>query len=122
MSQIRKIAKIITLLMIPVIMVLFFNGSNNRHTHILPNGQLINHAHPFKTDNSSTPFQNHKHTPFELIFLNFLSDIFGLIPFLLVLSTAFFFLSKKVCTPCTRIFIKEAWLENYSGRAPPYFI
>ena len=108
MSQIRKIAKISTSLMIPVILLLFFNTSNNKHTHILPNGQIVNHAHPFKSDNSSTPYQNHKHTPFELIFLSFLSNSIGLLPVLLALASAFFTLSKNNCKRCTSVFFKEA--------------
>ena len=122
MLQIRKIAKISNLLMIPVIMLLFFNASNNKHSHILADGQIINHAHPFKSDNSTTPFQNHKHTSFELIFLSFLSNSIGVLPFLLAFSAVFFLLKKEELIVYTKRFVQKSSIEKYIGRAPPVLI
>ena len=115
----RKFSKIIILLVSPAIMLLFFNATSNKHKHILANGRVIEHAHPFKSDNSPTPFQNHKHSPFELTLLSFLSNAIGLVPFLLAIAFINFQLRKKRSGVYVKSFVTNALVGNYSGRAPP---
>ncbi|MGB5989020.1 MAG: hypothetical protein WBG43_04720 [Marinifilaceae bacterium] len=35
------------------------------HTHVLPNNQIITHAHPYDTDKDSAPIKTHTHKKFE---------------------------------------------------------
>jgi len=54
-------------------MWLFTNALINTHYHYLADGQVISHAHPYdKKANQGTPFQSHKHTDTQLIFLSIL--------------------------------------------------
>jgi len=119
MMSFRKVSRIIILFIIPAVLLLFFNASDNKHKHLLANGQIIEHAHPFKSDNSSTPFQNHKHTPFDLVFLSFLSNSIGLIPILLVFSALFFQLNNEKIIFYAKRFVQKHYIEKYIGRAPP---
>ena len=76
MVQIRKIAKYILALLSTAIIMLFFNAVNNKHIHILANGQIIEHAHPYKTEkNTHSPFKGHKHSRNLLIFINIISNV-----------------------------------------------
>lgn len=45
------------MLLLPATIALFFNNQTNKHVHILPNGQIITHSHPFSKDS-----QDGKHT------------------------------------------------------------
>jgi hypothetical protein len=40
------------------------------HWHLLPNGNLVGHAHPFHSDKSSYPFQQHHHSHNQLSFFS----------------------------------------------------
>jgi len=50
---------------------LLCNNLANIHGHVLPNGRMLWHAHPYKPDkNSRSPFQSHTHSDGELLFLD----------------------------------------------------
>lgn len=44
-----------------------------RHTHRLPDGRIITHAHPYAGFTAKCPFPNHQHTRSELAWLDCLS-------------------------------------------------
>ena len=71
MKSFREIKGLVILLLIPAILVISFNTSVNRHYHITSNGLIIEHAHPFLRNTTHLPFQKHKHTKAEFIFLSF---------------------------------------------------
>ncbi len=86
MDSDKKVQKIILLITLPVVLLLFFNQIAFRHYHILENGLVIEHSHPFNNKPiKGTPYQNHSHTDFEYSVLAQISQITG---FLLLL---FFF-------------------------------
>jgi hypothetical protein len=43
-----------------------YSITSNKHYHILPNGKIVYHVHPFGNDNDH-PIKNHTHTPDETI-------------------------------------------------------
>ena len=48
------------------------------HTHILPDGRVIEHAHPFNsTDRNSDSQPNHHHTSQEFLLLSFIYHFFS---------------------------------------------
>jgi hypothetical protein len=53
-------------------LALFWNNAVNRHYHQLPNGIVVEHAHPYnKTDSgTNSPFQNHRHNDLEYLILD----------------------------------------------------
>lgn len=76
----RKLSKLILLLSLPAIMWLYYNQVANWHYHILGNGIVVEHAHPFSNKTASgTPFQQHNHSELEYFFLAQLSNILTLV-------------------------------------------
>ena len=55
---------------------LFANQAMNSHAHILNDGQVIRHSHPYTPDkNSHSPYQSHKHAPSVAFFLDLISNV-----------------------------------------------
>lgn len=67
--------KTVAIISSAAIVLLAFNFFSNRHPHILPNGDIIFHAHPYQTtDNSSSfPGSAHHHTKKQLNSLDYTS-------------------------------------------------
>ena len=87
MQTIRRIKKIVLLITLPLVMWLFFNQVAFWHYHILENGVVVEHAHPFKNNTlPGTPYQQHQHSDFEYSLLAQISSSIGLLVFLLVLG------------------------------------
>ncbi len=61
--------------LIPATLVLFQNQFSNRHAHILFNGEIVEHSHPFEKPSSDGSPASHNHDLLELIFFAQLSDI-----------------------------------------------
>ena len=75
MFLIERIKKIISILILPVVMMWFFNSVNNRHYHKLPDGSLIAHSHPYqKGAPDHGPVKSHNHSDAEFLFLSFFSN------------------------------------------------
>ena len=88
MSFLRHIKKLILILLIPALCWVFYNHAANWHFHILPNGMIVEHAHPYdKHANPDSPFHNHNHTKSELLYLDIITHV-------LVVIVAAFFLSQ----------------------------
>jgi hypothetical protein len=54
------------LILLRIVLVILFGWYYNslsvyNHAHII-NGRVITHSHPFKQDNSGSPFKTHKHS------------------------------------------------------------
>jgi len=85
--MIRNLYKIILLLTLPLVMWLFFNQVANWHLHVLDNGIVVEHAHPFKNNSLlGTPYQNHHHTDLEYSILSQISNITTIILVLIALG------------------------------------
>lgn len=94
--------KTLLLLMVPVICWLLFNTTANRHMHVLANGFLISHAHPFEKTNpganaislngQNVPAPNdpsglplHAHSEKELLLLSLFSEfLFSFIALIII--------------------------------------
>ncbi len=101
---------------------MFINSTVNKHYHLLLNGQIIEHAHPFNTSEDASPFKNHKHTNNEIILLTLVSNPV----FAVFLVTIFLFqFSKKYeqkKTIYNKILIKETYKKFPSNKSPPAFL
>ncbi|MEN8227778.1 MAG: hypothetical protein ABFS38_06445 [Bacteroidota bacterium] len=82
----RKSSFSLTLLLLPAMMWLFFNTTVNRHIHVLSDGYVITHSHPFaKNQTDSVPSTSHQHTEKELLLFSLFSEIvFSLISLLIL--------------------------------------
>ncbi len=112
--------KLFFIALIPAVLFLFYNQKTNTHYHILDNGQVIEHSHPYK--NSATPgspYQEHEHSSSELIFLSLLSEITGAFILLAILISA---LNKKLVFYISQvqdIYVKSVYLLTDKKRGPP---
>lgn len=62
--------RLLTLITLPLVLLLFYNQAANWHFHMLPNGIVIEHAHPYsKSSSTESPFQKHTHNEIEILIL-----------------------------------------------------
>jgi hypothetical protein len=65
----------LVLLMLPAVVWLFYNTTVNRHVHVLADGSVILHSHPFdKHPTGSDPLNTHHHSNKELMLLSLFND------------------------------------------------
>jgi len=103
-------------------MWLFFSHVAFWHFHILENGVVIEHSHPFKNNpKPGTPFQNHHHSDFEYSILTQISQIAGVLVFLLILGLIRRELSDKYRITVSGIYLLSAHLSVPNLRGPPHF-
>jgi hypothetical protein len=81
-----KPSRLLILLLLPALMWLFFNATFNRHIHVLADGYVITHSHPFeKNQAASDPSASHKHTQKELLLLGLFCEIVFLVLAIMVM-------------------------------------
>ena len=123
MFLIERIKKIISILILPVVMMWFFNYVNNRHYHKLPDGSLIAHSHPYqKGAPDQGPVKSHTHSDAEFLFLSFFSNT------VLILALSIFCVEKNLSFSKFIIYLLPANLpvkriytvRNY--HAPPFHL
>lgn len=67
--------KLAAFLVIPAMVLLFHNRVSNWHFHVLHNGIVVEHSHPYSdSKKDGTPFQNHQHSDSEFLMLAELSN------------------------------------------------
>lgn len=64
--------RVLSIVLIVFTLGLFINNSVNWHYHLLPNGIIVEHAHPYKkaAPDSGTPFEKHGHSELEFLILD----------------------------------------------------
>jgi hypothetical protein len=64
--------QLLSFVLIVFTLALFFNNAVNWHYHRLPNGIVIEHAHPYHKPSSAAgaPFESHRHTDIEYLILD----------------------------------------------------
>ncbi len=74
---IKVYKKYFTIFLIVIIGGLILNIILFMHLHLLSNGEIIVHAHPFsKTQQSENPLQHHQHSKGEILFFDSLLLLF----------------------------------------------
>ncbi len=102
-------------ILFPAFIILMENSIVNEHTHLLANGLVISHAHPYKKlpDN-----KQHNHNDNEFFFIHQITDVlltFSLVILTIILPT------KKIAT-ITLLKIgndNKVICNSFSNRAPP---
>ena len=122
MNQRRKIKQIIVLITLPFVLLLFFNQVAYWHYHILENGLVVEHAHPYKNNTiPDYPFQKHHHSDFEYTLLAQISQLAGILIFFVLASYIFFTSAHQLLLQNHAIFLQHDYLEVKNPRGPPYF-
>ncbi len=87
--------RLLSFVLILFTLALFFNNAVNWHYHQLPNGIVVEHAHPYGKSSSASgaPFEKHHHSDFEYLILD-LVYYSGLVIILAVLVIKIFRESK----------------------------
>jgi len=120
MERTQNIKKIILLATLPFVLWLFFNQIAFWHYHILDNGMVVEHAHPFTNSTQpGTPYQNHHHTDFEHTLLAQLSNLVGLLVFLLVVGALTSKLSQPLPCRYQVSVVSSEYLKIHRLRGPP---
>ncbi len=111
------------LALIPVIMLLFNNQISNWHYHLLSNGMLVKHAHPYnKSEKPTAPFSNHHHSDFEFFVLGQLSALSLILSFLLFALLIHASLNQAMLFERYRLpYLQQQYLSLKFLRAPPLF-
>jgi hypothetical protein len=121
MNKRHLLSRAFLLALIPLIMLLFHNQLSNWHYHMLGNGMMVKHAHPYsKAENSGSPFSNHTHSDFEFLLFGQLSNISLILVFLLfTLFSAGTFIRKLLISKYPFPFLTQYYLSLNFLRAPP---
>lgn len=115
----NRIQKLIAGILVISAGLLILNNVVFLHTHKLPDGSIIVHAHPYSKSQDSEPFKKHNHSSKELFHIShiqllFIAAIFSFL-YLEFIQQKFIFLYRN---PFTKF--------NYSfrskGRDPPFLL
>ena len=115
----HRLKRTLSILLIVAMAALMINRIVYTHIHVLYNGSVVTHAHPFSKSTEGNPDSSHQHSNPELFLLN------QLYPLILFVSAAFilklFAASTGFIEPATeRLF--TAFVPHSLGRAPPTFM
>lgn len=114
--KIKVLHKIVAYLLIAAFTMFVVNQTFFLHTHKLPDGTIITHAHPYNKTTEHTPYKTHHHTSVDFMMLHHINLLFFVVfAFSLVLAqrmhlVRFAYLVKNNSTYD---------LSSVFGRAPP---
>lgn len=116
--------KLAVWMVIPAMFLLFHNRVSNWHYHLLHNGMIVEHAHPFSNSREpGTPYQNHQHSDKEY---QVLAQLYNALTWLVVLALAMGGLlmrhARKPIGMPALVFVTEPSLTSRTLRAPPLFL
>ncbi len=112
----HKLKRSLSILLIVIMTASMINRVVYTHIHILTNGSLVTHAHPFSKSTEGNSASTHQHSNLELFLLDQLD--------ILILCVTAAFLLKQFITPTSfREPVMEpllpAFVPPLPGRAPP---
>lgn len=112
----HRLKRIFSILLIVIMAALVVNKVVYTHIHVLPNGSVFTHAHPFSKSTEDNPGSSHQHSNTEIILLAQLDIL------ILLISVAFVFerfaVSIRFNEPATDR-LRTAFVPFLPGRAPP---
>lgn len=115
----RKIQKHLSILLLFALPTVMYNNLTNQHRHLLPNGQMVVHAHPFSKSEGDNPQKQHTHTANQLFVIAQINNLFSL---LLIVSFFYHFIREKFKKNIVSFSIELIFSFpniNYQLRAPP---
>jgi hypothetical protein len=87
-----------------------------QHSHILPDGSLVTHAHPFNKGNDNSPVKNHTHTSYEYYIIDNANLLFSVS----ILSIFLIYAGNKARITIRKTPDKKLYLQiTTPGRDPP---
>ena len=120
LRHIKKGINCLVMVMLMTVMWLFFNLTVNSHTHLLYDGVLITHAHPFHPVNGDPDAQSpHKHSGNELKLLSLFSTLITTILVLLLMAPFAFQLLQVLTIGRSRREPARKYYQLHHYHAPP---
>jgi len=120
MTVFRKIQKYASILLLFVLLTVMYNNIVNVHCHLLPNGQVIVHAHPFSKSESKEPQKQHTHTANQLFVIAQINNLFLNI---LIVSFLILCIRKNLIKKIVQFQFEQTFSfpkTDYQLRAPPF--
>lgn len=112
--------KVFITLSLSAVLMLFYNDAANWHYHLLQDGTLIRHAHPFSpAGEDNGPFRNHKHNQTDFIFFAQISIISVILALAILLLSPFFHYTGTKITFQSWVIPQGVVAGMPSLRAPP---
>ena len=116
-AKIKNITiKVLSLLMIAIMSVMVINKGLYIHSHILNDGTIVFHAHPFNKSTDSNPIKTHHHTSNQLVSITHIQLLFILA--IILFSIDLVVIKLKSFLPVFRKYEYDFILFP-QGRAPP---
>lgn len=112
----KFILKIISVVFILAIAFQLVNKTFYTHTHVLANGKVVTHSHPYNKSNDQAPVKTHHHTTFDITVIEQVNLLFLIIFIVLAIIIAkplIFYTALK------QILYIYYFKFTYTGRAPP---
>jgi len=122
MGLIRKIDNWLLPLLLSISLLMVFNATVNTHTHILSDGTIVVHAHPFKTitkSDAGTERQSHSHTQKEFDMLSSFSCAFQLVVLAIVIIAATLLTKKALLSRYSEPIWNNLYIASALYRGPP---
>lgn len=116
--MLKKITKIVSFIALLLVLMLVVNRAVYYHTHVLPDGTVVQHAHPFPVNEQNNGEANHQHSSVEfLFFAQIMVFLIGFVMMLMAASQNRYLrkIIKKNKIPCDKKFHLPLL------RAPPVF-
>ncbi len=112
----KKIKNTITsVILLLLILYIAFSNGYYKHSHVLSDGSVVTHSHPYNTDDKS-PYKTHHHSKTEYILLlnakKFITGIITVLIFFKIWNIPFYVISEQT------IPLSESLLQIFK-RAPP---
>ena len=99
---------------------LHHNQMTNWHYHLMSNGVVVIHAHPYNSHTiPDTPFQTHQHNSHEYFFLSLIFNTVPHLVALLVLGFLFHFMIRNLFLFPVAGNIKHSFYRTLLLRGPP---
>ena len=120
-GKLECMKRLLSFILIVSTLALFWNNAVNWHYHQLPNGIVVEHAHPYSKSASSpgSPFEKHHHSDFEYLILDLVYH--GTLVILMVVLTLMVY--RQLLTHHTLLKLPERVIGSYYNlpllRGPP---
>jgi hypothetical protein len=111
------VTRLVSIILSIAVAFQIFNNSVYQHSHILPDGTIVIHAHPYNKTADNSPLKKHNHTISEIQILQNFEILF----ILLIAGTGIScFFQNRQYFAWQRPVYAGCYCHRVSGRSPPF--